>query len=147
MKNLLLVIGLIFLFGCGGGGDTGININNNCSLERNSINNQNDCTITASDSEAKDEDNSVSNFLWKPVSESDGKLVVLTNPEDAEIDVLGDVSESLTLTGPSNGRGTTARGSFTGCDYGTNILVRITKKGKLLAEKTIADGCLRVEIP
>jgi hypothetical protein len=60
----------------------------------------------------------VSNFLWKPQAERDNNLVVLLNPGNATIVVNG---ETLAPSGPSNGRGTTARGNRPGGAYGSNI--------------------------
>ena len=90
----------------------------------------------------------VSNFLWKPEADKDGKLVVLLNPYDATIYVNG---EKLENTGPSNGRGTTARGKKPGCQYGRATVKVVEDTG--LAVKfpdgnlsyTIANGCKRVE--
>ena len=93
-------------------------------------------------------DQVVSNFLWKPEADKDGKLVVLLNPYNATIYVNG---EKLENTGPSNGRGTTARGKKPGCQYGRATIKVVEDTG--LAVKfpdgnlsyTIANGCKRVE--
>ena len=91
----------------------------------------------------------ISNFLWKPVSERDGNLVVLLNPAGATIVVNGEI---LTDFGSSNGRGTTARADKSGCDFGTNIEIQVFDSfGNQLifpdGETTfiIPDGCNRVE--
>lgn len=94
----------------------------------------------------------IHDFLWKPESERDGHVAVLVNPRNVRVEVTGDVSETLSNTGPSNGRGTTARGRFTGCRYGDNVSVeffsssgaRIKVKDGRTAVR-IADGCKRVE--
>ena len=91
----------------------------------------------------------VSNFLWKPVSERDGRLVVLLNPGRASVTANG---ETLTPSGPSNGRGTTVRGNRPGCAYGTNIRIEaFDSRGRVLlfpgdaTSFTIDNGCNRVE--
>lgn len=63
----------------------------------------------------------ISSFIWKPESERDEKLVVLVNPTNVRMVVTGSLSETLSNSGPSNGFGSTGRGSFSGCSYGTNI--------------------------
>jgi hypothetical protein len=66
----------------------------------------------------------IRDFLWKPVSESNRNLVVLVDPTQISVVVTGAISETLINTGPSNGRGTTARSaSNPGARFGTNILV------------------------
>lgn len=92
---------------------------------------------------------SVSNFLWKPASERDGKLVILFNPGGAAVQVNG---TTLTNTGSSNGRGTTARANQSGCAFGANVVVTAKdKQGRALVfpggatSYTIPNGCNRVE--
>lgn len=90
----------------------------------------------------------VSNFLWKPDADKDGKLVVLLNPYNVSIYVNG---EKLENTGPSNGRGTTARGKKPGCQYGRATVKVIEDTGLVVKfpdgnlTYTIANGCKRVE--
>ena len=91
----------------------------------------------------------ISNFLWKPESERDGRLVVLLNPGGATIVANG---ETLTPSGSSNGRGTTARGTRSGCGYGANVRVQaFDRQGRVLLfpggarEFIIQNGCDRVE--
>ena len=91
----------------------------------------------------------MSNFLWKPQSERDGRLVVLLNPGGATIIANG---ETLTPSGASNGRGTTARGTRSGCGYGANVRVQaFDRNGRVLLfpggarEFIIPNGCDRVE--
>lgn len=90
----------------------------------------------------------VRNFLWKPVSERDGNLVVLLSPR-ADVFING---EMLTDTGPSNGRATTARAGRSGCSYGANATVEAyDSQGRPLVFPggattfTIANGCSRIE--
>ena len=92
-------------------------------------------------------------FLWKPVSERDGNVVVLVDPTDVQIIVSGSRSESLTDFGPSNGRGTTSRGSFPGCGYGTSVLVeffdRFGRRVRMASGHNsvrVKDGCDRMEV-
>ena len=91
-------------------------------------------------------------FLWKPSSERDGNLVVLVDPAGIRVEVFGSISETLNDFGPSNDRGTTARGSFPGCSYGSNIQVRFyARSGKQMgfangvSTVRIPNGCDRVE--
>ena len=92
-------------------------------------------------------------FLWKPDSERDGNVVVLIDRQNVRVEVFGAISETLTDFGPSNDRGTTARGSFPGCDYGSGIQLQFydASSGRRLAyvngetSITIADGCQRQE--
>ncbi|HMO16588.1 MAG TPA: hypothetical protein PKA63_02170 [Oligoflexia bacterium] len=66
----------------------------------------------------------ITDFLWKPISESNGNLAILVDPRDITVVVTGAVSETLINTGPSNGRGTTARSAANpGARFGTNVLV------------------------
>jgi hypothetical protein len=95
----------------------------------------------------------ITTFLWKPISEGDGNLVVLVDPIGVDILVTGGISENLRDTGPSNDRGTTARGSFPGCNYGRDILVEFFEEASgsriLLSDGSdsvrIDDGCNRIE--
>lgn len=82
----------------------------------------------------------MTDFLWKPVSDSDGRLVVLTNPT-ATINVQG---EGLSDRGATNGRCTTARASQSGCSYGKNVLVSISTLREFLIIE-IPNGCNRYD--
>jgi len=91
----------------------------------------------------------VTNFLWKPVSERDGNLAILLSPARASIFANG---ESLVDFGPSNGRGTTGRANKPGCAFGANVIVEaFDSQGRPLVfpdgatSYTIANGCSRVE--
>jgi hypothetical protein len=91
----------------------------------------------------------VSNFLWKPVAERDGNLVILLSPANASVFANG---EALVNFGPSNGRGTTARANKPGCAFGANAKVEaFDSQGRPLVfpggatSFTIANGCNRVE--
>jgi hypothetical protein len=55
-------------------------------------------------------------FLWKPVSDSNGKLAIHTGPYDTIVIVNGEVGEN---SGPGNGYGSLARFSKPGCGYST----------------------------
>ncbi len=90
----------------------------------------------------------VSNFLWKPVSEKNGRVAVLLSPR-ATVFANGEELEDF---GPSNGRATTARGSRPGCAYGANVRVQaIDSQGRYLVFPDgsttfiIGNGCDRVE--
>lgn len=108
------------------------------------------CYQSLKDSVVPETGAAVSNFLWKPVSERDGNLVVLLNPGGATIVVNG--SLTLTNTGPSNGRGTTARANRPGGAFGSNVRVEaFDSQGRPLVfpggatSFTIANGSSRVE--
>ena len=65
----------------------------------------------------------IDNFLWKPISEGDGNLVILVNPVGVTVVVSGAVTQNLVDFGPSNDRGTTARADRPGCGFGDNVRV------------------------
>lgn len=54
-------------------------------------------------------------FLWKPISESDGKLAIHTGPFGTNVVVNGELG---TNKGPGNGFGSLARFRQVGCAYG-----------------------------
>lgn len=87
----------------------------------------------------------INDFLWKPVAERDGNLVVLVNPVGVSIVVTGAVTETLSDTGPSNGRGTTGRGSRPGGAYGGNV--RVTFFDSEGRQILLSDGRREVVIP
>lgn len=87
----------------------------------------------------------IKNFIWKPKSEKNGKLVVLVNPTNVRIEVTGSISETLSDFGPSNGKGTTARGSFAGCSYGSNVKVEFFNSSG--ARINVSDGSTKVTVP
>lgn len=91
----------------------------------------------------------ISWFLWKPVSESNGNLAILVDPFQIDVRVNG---TRLTNTGPSNGRGTTARANRSGCSFGANARVEFFDRlgRRVLIDNgarsiTVANGCNRVE--
>ena len=88
---------------------------------------------------------SLRRFLWKPDSERDGNLVVLVDRERVRVEVFGSVSETLVDFGPSNGRGSTARGSRPGGGYGGNI--RVTFFDSEGRQVLLNDGRPEVIIP
>ncbi|WKZ56567.1 MAG: hypothetical protein QY326_07505 [Bdellovibrionota bacterium] len=94
----------------------------------------------------------INDFLWKPVSESDGNLVVLVNPIGVRVEVTGAISETLADRGPSNGRGTTARARSPGCRFGDRVVVEFFDRSgrRILLEDgrrsvTVPRGCDRYE--
>lgn len=56
----------------------------------------------------------LSAFLWKPVSDSDGKLAIHTGPANTIVRVNGETGSNR---GPGNGYGSLARFSRPGCAY------------------------------
>jgi hypothetical protein len=91
----------------------------------------------------------ISRFLWKPEADRDGRLVVLTNVCNVDIIANG---ETLSNSGASNGRCTTARSSRSGCAFGTAQVQVIDRTSGLpyafpdgSTVYTIPNGCDRVE--
>jgi len=96
----------------------------------------------------------ISWFLWKPVGERDGNVAVLVNPRNVRVEVSGAINETFVDFGPSNDRGTTARGRRPGCAYGGNITVSFFNVlGQAIpvagagggTTVNIPNGCNRVE--
>ncbi|MCB0343830.1 MAG: hypothetical protein KDD66_01865 [Bdellovibrionales bacterium] len=89
---------------------------------------------------------SISWFLWKPVSDSDGNVVVLVDPVGVTVVATGSAgAETLRDVGPSNDRGTTARGSVPGCRFGRNVIVEFyDSRGRIVP---IVNGNYRVQVP
>lgn len=82
-------------------------------------------------------------FLWKPVSDSDGKLVVLTDAGNdlSLVDLnTGQTIEQGTNKGASNGYGATVRFSQPGSAY-SNVAV-VNEAGQILSQ--ISDGSGRI---
>jgi hypothetical protein len=64
----------------------------------------------------------IGRLLWKPVSDSNGKLAVHTEPYGTTVRVNG---ETGTNHGGGNGYGSLARFSKPGCAYGSNVRVEV----------------------
>jgi hypothetical protein len=85
-------------------------------------------------------------ILWKPVSDSDGRLAIHSVPYGTTVIVNG---ETGTNRGPGNGYGSLARFRKNGCGYGRNPRVElIMSDGSkfMFGDKTFAtvpDGCQR----
>jgi hypothetical protein len=85
-------------------------------------------------------------FLWKPVSDSNGKLAIHSSPSDTIIKIGG---ETGTTQGGGNGYAQLGRFSKPGCAYGKNIQVKAyNSKGAPYRINgndylTIPDGCGR----
>ena len=97
-------------------------------------------------------DMKVGHFIWKPVSESDGNLVCLTDIYGVTFVVRGAITETLNDVGPGAGYGSRGRANRPGCSYGSNITVDmfdydgkriLTNSG--LSYITIPNGCSRVD--
>lgn len=88
-------------------------------------------------------------FLWKPVSDSNGKLAVHTGPYDTNVIVSGETGKNQ---GGGNGFGSLARFSKPGCSYGANVRVQVlNQNGAAYFYKgqpfiTIPNGCQRYKI-
>lgn len=66
-------------------------------------------------------------FLWKPISDSDGRLAVHTGPYGTTVIVNGETGRNA---GPGNGYGSLARFSRSGCSYaGAQVQVLNTSSG------------------
>ena len=93
----------------------------------------------------------IRSFLWKPVSERDGRVVVLVNSSRVTVRVTGAVTETFTDFGPSNGRGTTARGNRAGCGYGRATVEFFDSSGRRTLlnngqrSVTVPNGCDRLD--
>ena len=85
-------------------------------------------------------------FLWKPISDSNGKLAIHSTPADTVVTVNGETGQDF---GPGNGYANLNRFSKPGCSYGKNVTVKLTNSngapyrvnGKTTI--TIPDGCQR----
>ncbi len=64
----------------------------------------------------------VGEFLWKPVSDSNGRLAIHTGPPGTVVSVNG---ETGTNQGGGNGFGSLARFSKPGGSYGSNVIVNV----------------------
>jgi hypothetical protein len=85
-------------------------------------------------------------FLWKPVSDSNGKLAIHSTPADTVVTVNGETGQDFS---GGNGYANLTRFSKPGCSYGKNVTVKLTNtngvpyrvNGKTII--TIPDGCQR----
>jgi len=95
----------------------------------------------------------INRFLWKPVSENDGKLVILHNAFGVNASVEG-ASSSMSghNSGPSNGFSATVRYPLSGCAYGSatvrffDSLDRIVPLANGETSLKISNGCDRTEL-
>jgi hypothetical protein len=86
-------------------------------------------------------------ILWKPVSDSDGRLAVHSVPFGTSVIVEGERGRNF---GPGNGYGSLARFRKSGCGYGRNVRIKlISSNGTAFVFKNgedsavIPDGCQR----
>jgi hypothetical protein len=85
-------------------------------------------------------------FLWKPVSDSNGRLAVHSSPSGTAVVVAGETGVNA---GGGNGYGSLARFSKPGCAYGGNVTVRVLNEQGLpyrfngQTSLTIPNGCQR----
>lgn len=85
-------------------------------------------------------------FLWKPVSDTNGRLAIHTAPYGTTVRVNGETGRNQ---GGGNGFGSLARFSKPGCSYGRNVRVVVTDStgaAVLYNDQpylTIPDGCKR----
>jgi hypothetical protein len=104
------------------------------------------CYAALQESAAQKFAGDVEAFLWKPISDSTGKLAIHATPADTVITVNGETGQDF---GPGNGYANLARFSKPGCSYGKNVTVKLTNSqgvpyrvnGKTTI--TIPDGCQR----
>ncbi len=89
-------------------------------------------------------------FLWKPVADKDGNLVIHAMPCNTRIVVNG---QELQDAGSGNGRCSTGRGNKPGCAYGRATVQVFDRDSGLPYEfadgstKLVVNGCDRVEPP
>lgn len=69
-------------------------------------------------------------FLWKPISDSNGRLAVHTGPFNTVVIVSGETGANQ---GPGNGFGSLARFSKPGGAYGANVVVNVRDEDSGLA--------------
>jgi hypothetical protein len=86
-------------------------------------------------------------ILWKPVSDSDGRLAVHSVPYGTTVVVEGERGRNA---GPGNGYGSLARFRKSGCGYGSNARLKLlASNGSAFVFKNgndfavIPDGCKR----
>ncbi|MDZ4787048.1 MAG: hypothetical protein SGJ02_13325 [bacterium] len=99
-------------------------------------------------------DQVIDHVLWKPVSDSDGKLVVLSSAFDVNVSVEGSISSMAgKRIGPGNGFGESSRFPYAGCAYGSNIKLtftdlqdRIVPLANGETSVAIPNGCQRTEL-
>ncbi len=88
----------------------------------------------------------IGRLLWKPVSDSNGKLAIHTDPYGTTVKVNGEIG---TNQGAGNGYGSLARFSKPGCAYGNNVHVQVfDSNGAAYAvngstDIVIPSGCAR----
>ena len=88
----------------------------------------------------------VESFLWKPISDSNGRLAIHSSPADTVITVNGETGQDFS---GGNGYDNLTRFSKPGCSYGKNVTVKLTNSKGIpyrLSGKTsitIPDGCQR----
>lgn len=106
-----------------------------------------DCYSALDETAAETVAGQLEEFLWKPVSDSNGKLAVHSGPSDASVIVNG---QRGTDQGPGNGYGSLARFPQPGCGYGGNVKVQVIDSESGAAylfngsdTLTIPDGCNR----
>jgi len=105
--------------------------------------------------EAQEEisDQVLTHFLWKPVSESNGKLVILHDGFGVNVSIEGAVSSMAgTDDGGSNGYAATIRYPYPGCAYGSPTLRFYDQLDRVVALNNgqtslkISNGCERTEL-
>lgn len=85
-------------------------------------------------------------FLWKPISDNDGRLAVHSSPAYTSVVVAGETGVNR---GGGNGYGSLARFSKPGCAYGGNVSVQVLNEEGLpyrfngKTTITIPNGCQR----
>jgi len=85
-------------------------------------------------------------FLWKPISDSNGKLAIHSTPADTVVTVNGETGQDF---GGGNGYANLTRFSKPGCSYGKNVTVKLTNSSgapyRVNGQTTITipDGCQR----
>lgn len=104
------------------------------------------CYEALAEEASKNNAGEVEAFLWKPVSDSNGKLAIHATPADTVISVNGETGQDFS---GGNGYANLARFSKPGCSYGKNVTIKLTNSkgvpyrfaGK--SSITVPDGCQR----
>lgn len=104
------------------------------------------CYSALQDQAAQNFAGEVEAFLWKPISDSNGKLAIHSTPDDTVVTVNGETGQDFS---GGNGYANLTRFSKPGCSYGKNVTVKLTNSkgapyrvnGKTTI--TIPDGCQR----
>lgn len=155
----VLLACMVVVVGCDLDGSGGTTAEVDAAIERaraeeaakaNSSSSGGSRSSTASQPSARSSGGSSGGFVWKPISESDGRLAVLLPSSFAgrvsgvTIRRGGASLESGRFTGNTNGNRPTFRFSKPGAGYGTGLTLVATLRGGGSASWSIPNGGRRV---